>query len=153
MLGDTERFLKKMEYVFRCFEGREDACLLWRPHPLMESTFLSMRRGHKPRYDALRDEFIRKDMGIYDDTPDITNTIALSDAYIGDSGTSVTSLFGMAGKPQFILDNSINSAPGEEDWRGAIVRGFPVVNGIRDGKFCVERDSWIMTQGDRKSVV
>ena len=149
MLGDTERFLKKMEYVFRCFEGREDACLLWRPHPLMESTFLSMRRGYKPRYDALRDEFIRKDMGIYDDTPDITNTIALSDAYIGDSGTSVTSLFGMAGKPQFILDNSINSAPGEEDWRGAIVRGFPVVNGIRGGKFCVERDSWIMTQGNK----
>lgn len=149
MLGDTENFLKKMEYVFRCFEGRKDACLLWRPHPLMESTFLSMRGKYKPQYDALRDEFIRRDIGIYDDTPDITNTIALSDVYIGDSGTSVTSLFGMAGKPQFILDNSINSAPEEDDWRGSIIWGFPVAGGIRNKKLCVEQDSWIVTQGNK----
>lgn len=111
MLGNTENFLKKMEYVFRCFEGRKDACLLWRPHPLLESTFQSMRERYKPRYDALKEKFIREDIGIYDDTPDITGTVALCDAYIGDSGTSVTSLFGMAGKPLFIFDNAICTAP------------------------------------------
>ena len=31
MLGNTEAFLKKMEYVFGVFRGRGDACLLWRP--------------------------------------------------------------------------------------------------------------------------
>lgn len=148
MLGNTDRFLKKMEYVFRCVEGRKDACLLWRPHPLMESTFHSMRRDYKPRYDALREEFIRKNTGIYDDTPDINTTIALCDAYIGDAGTSVTSLFGMAGKPLFILDNNIDSAPEEGDWRGAIVRGFPVADGTRDGLPSIEPDSWILTQGN-----
>lgn len=77
----------------------------------MESTFQSARKEYKPRYDALKDRFIREKIGIYDDTPDIANTIALCNAYVGDAGTSVTSLFGMAGKPQFILDNHIAGAP------------------------------------------
>ena len=57
-------------------------------------------------------------LGIYDDTPDITNTIALSDAYIGDAGTSVTSLFGIVGKPLFIFNNMIHTLPQPDDWRG-----------------------------------
>ncbi|MCI8994273.1 MAG: hypothetical protein HFI30_01095 [Lachnospiraceae bacterium] len=149
MLGNTEQFLRKMRYVFSCFEGRADACLLWRPHPLMESTFASMRGDYKPQYDALREEFIRKGLGIYDDTPDISSTIALCDAYIGDAGTSVTSLFGMAGKPQFILDHNICTTPEDGDWRGAVVRSFPVISGVRDGIPCMEEDSWIMTQGNK----
>ncbi len=149
MLGDTRRFLEKMNYVFQCFEGREADCLLWRPHPLLETSFGSVRKEYKPWFDSLKNEFIRKGIGIYDDTPDITNTISLCDAYIGDAGTSVTSLFGMAGKPLFILDNSIASVPGKEDWRGAVVRGFPVRNGVRDGVFCVEPDSWMVTQGNK----
>lgn len=118
MLADTKTFLKKMEYVFWCFEGREDACLLWRPHPLLESAFESMRKEYKPWYDRLKKEFTEKNLGIYDDTWDITATVALSDVYIGDAGTSVTSLFGVAGKPLFILNNQINTLPQPEDWRG-----------------------------------
>lgn len=118
MLADTNMFLKKMEYVFRSFEGREDGCLLWRPHPLLESTFASMRKEYKPWYDRLKKSFMDQNMGIYDDTPDITTTIALSDAYIGDAGTSVTSLFGIVGKPLFIFNNQINTLPQPDDWRG-----------------------------------
>ena len=54
MLANTAAFLKKMEYVFKCFAGRTDACLIWRPHPLLESTFESMRVKYKPVYDALK---------------------------------------------------------------------------------------------------
>lgn len=118
MLADTKTFLEKMEYVFRCFESREDACLLWRPHPLLESTFETMRKEFKPRYDELKKKFMDQNTGIYDDTPDITNTIALSDAYIGDAGTSVTSLFGIVGKPLFIFNNMIHTLPQPNDWRG-----------------------------------
>lgn len=149
MLGNTEQFLKKMRYVFQCFEGREDVCLLWRPHPLSESTLDSMRRQFRPQYNALREEFIRKEIGIYDDTPDISSTIALCDAYIGDAGTSVTSLFGMAGKPQFILNNNISSFPEQDDWKGMIIQGFPVLSGIRNGIPCLEKDAWMMTQGNK----
>ncbi len=117
MLKDTETFLKKMEYVFNCFAGREDVCLLWRPHPLLETTFDSMRPQFRQVYDALKRRFLEEDLGIYDTTTDIEYSIALSDAYIGDEGTSVTSLFGVAGKPIFILNNRILEEPGEEDWK------------------------------------
>lgn len=117
MLADTEHFLKKMKYVFTRFEGREDVCLLWRPHPLLETSFDSMRPQYRREYDALKAFFIEKELGILDITPDIASSVALSDAYIGDAGTSVTSLFGVAGKPIFILNNKILESPGEDGWR------------------------------------
>lgn len=139
MLGNTRKFLLKMEYVFKCFEGREDACLLWRPHPLMESTLDAMRREFRPKYDELKRYFMEKNIGIYDDTPDIENTIAQCDAYIGDAATSVTALFGIAGKPLFILNNNINILPGEEDWRGEIIKGF----------YIDRNNKWYVTQGNK----
>lgn len=139
MLGNTEAFLKKMEYVFNTFRGREDACLLWRPHPLLESTFESMRKPLKPVYDGLKSYFVENNVGIYDDTPDITCAIAFCHAYIGDAATSVTSLFGMAGKPLFILNNTVHRAPGKDDWRGEIIkRFFPDIS-----------DMWMITQGNK----
>lgn len=139
MLEDTRRFLQKMKYVFQCFEGRKDCCLLWRPHPLLESTFDSMRKEYRPYYDRLKREFMDKQLGIYDDTPDIEQSIALSDAYIGDSGTSVISLFGIVGKPLFILNNAIDTCPQEDDWRGEVIKGYFV-----DGQ-----DDWMITQGNK----
>lgn len=136
MLGDTANFLQKMEYVFNTFQGREDACLLWRPHPLLESTFHSMRSDFKPFFERLRKRFLEEQIGIYDNTPDIEKTIAFCDAYIGDGGTSVTSLFGVAGKPIFLLNNKIHSLPKEDDWRGEMIRDF-----FLDG-----HDDWIVTQ-------
>lgn len=118
MLGNTEAFLKKMKYVFDTFKGREDSCLLWRPHPLLESTFDSMRKEYKPVFEALKTLFVEENTGILDETTNIEDTIALSDVYIGDSGTSVTSLFGVVGKPIFIMNNAIHSLPGKDDWRG-----------------------------------
>lgn len=117
MLADTETFLKKMNYVFQCFKGRKDACLLWRPHPLLEATFDSMRPQYRQIYEALKQMFMHEDIGILDTTPALSDVISLSDAYIGDARTSVTSLFGIVGKPIFILNNKIYSEPMEEDWR------------------------------------
>lgn len=139
MLGNTAAFLRKMEYVFKCFADRRDSCLVWRPHPLLESTFESMRSEYKPVYDALKKYYMESNFGIYDDTAEITNTIALCDAYIGDEGTSVTSLFGMAGKPIFILNNNIDRAPKDDDWRGEVIKGFNA-HGSRQ---------WIITQGNK----
>lgn len=139
MLADTRRFLLKMEYVFNSFVGRKDVCMIWRPHPLLESTFASMRPGYKPIYDAIKKKYLESDFGIYDDTSDITNTIALCDAYIGDAGTSVTSLFGIAGKPLFILNNNIDALPEEDDWRGEIIRRF----------FIYGSNEWMVTQGNK----
>ncbi len=120
LLADTENFLKKMQYVFRCFEEHDNACILWRPHPLLEETFHSMRPEYAQEFLRLKNYFVENDIGILDTTADIESSIALSDAYIGDAGTSVTALFGVAGKPIFILNYGILEAPGEEDWRKEI---------------------------------
>ncbi len=139
MLGDTRSFLKKMEYVFSCFKDRDDACLLWRPHPLFESSLDSMRAEFRPAYDLLKNYFMKYNLGIYDDTPDIANTIALCDAYIGDAATSVTSLFGITGKPLFILDNNINTLPEPDDWKGKTIPGFTITG----------NDAWMIAQGNK----
>ena len=120
-LGTSAVFFKKMKYVFDSFKGRDDAVIIWRPHPLLESTLKSMRPMLVPEYQKIRQYFIDEKIGILDETPDVTKTIALSYAYIGDSGTSITSLFGMTGKPMFILNNWYCEKPGPEDWKGSIV--------------------------------
>lgn len=140
-LGGTEAFLRKMQYVFGCFKGRDEAVLLWRPHPLLASTIDSMRPQYKEAFLEIKRRFFAEDIGIYDDTPDITATVAICDAYIGDSGTSVTSLFGVAGKPLFLLNNHIDSAPKEDDWRGEIMRGICI---SEDGS-----EGWLVTDSNR----
>ncbi len=118
MLANTDIFLKKMRYIFDVFKQRKDACLLWRPHPLLGATFDAMRKQYKPQFEALRKEFEEEQIGIFDNTVDIEHTIALSDAYIGDAGSSVIALFGITGKPLFILSNYILTPPEKDDWRG-----------------------------------
>jgi hypothetical protein len=139
MLADTARFLGKMEYVFRCFAGRDDACLLWRPHPLLEATFDSMRKDFRPEFDRIRQMFFDQKVGIYDATPDIEKVIALCDAYVGGTGSSVASLFGIAGKPIFALNNNIHMLPVEDDWRGTIL--FTPPAGVHG--------QWVVTPGDQ----
>lgn len=124
LLNGTAGFLWKMQYVFECFQKRQDACLIWRPHPLLESTLQSMRPQFLPFYRKLKEFFLQQEIGIYDETPDITDTIALCDAYVGDAGTSVTSLFGIAGKPLFILDNAIRTLPRKEDLPGHMIKAL-----------------------------
>lgn len=148
MLADTDAFLKKMRYVFDTFKGRGDVCLLWRPHPLMESTFQSMRPEYMEQFQALKDEFIQDRLGIYDTTPDIENTIALSDVYIGDAGSSVTSLFGVVGKPIFILDNYIHSLPDEDSWRGKVINPFWDMNGDYRYHVTPEGQLWYSENND-----
>lgn len=140
MLGDTDAFLKKLRYVFDTFKGRDDVCILWRPHPLLESTFDSMRPQHKAAFEQIKRYFLDQEIGIFDDTPDMTDAISWSDAYIGDSGTSVTSVFGVVGKPMFILSNQFHSLPKEDSWRGQIVgTGFNYF----------EKDRFAVTQGNK----
>lgn len=134
MLENTGSFLKKIAYVFQQFENREDACILWRPHPLLESTFASMRKEYLAEYKSLKQKFIDEKLGIYDNTPNIENSIVLADAYIGDAGSSVTALFGVVGKPMFILNNRIHRLPEKDDWKGTV---YYVPRGDHEDKYAV----------------
>lgn len=114
-LGYGDVYFKKLFEVFKWFNTRDDVVLIWRPHPLLESTVKSMRPYLLEKYYELVNFYKANKIGIWDDTADITKTVALADAYIGEDGSSVVNLFGVAGKPIFILDNTITETFSKEE--------------------------------------
>lgn len=103
MEGNSDRFFQKMEWVFRFFGGREDAVLLWRPHPLSLDTAKSMNPEAVEPYLELVEKYKQQRIGIYDDSNDLHRAVDLADAYYGDR-SSVTELFRQQGKPVMIMD-------------------------------------------------
>ncbi len=71
LLKSNEEYLAKMRRVFDLFKEREDTILLWRPHPLMESTLASMRPNLYGEYMELKQQFVKEQYGMHDDSPDI----------------------------------------------------------------------------------
>lgn len=104
--GNSEQFLKKLEWVFHFFRTREDVVLLWRPHPLMVDTARSMNPAAVEPYLRLVEKYREEKIGIYDDSKDLHRAINLSDAYYGDP-SSVVELFRNQGKPIMIMDHTI----------------------------------------------
>lgn len=98
-----------MEDVFHIFyENRNDLALLWRPHPLLESTLISMRPQLLEEYKRIRDKYIKDGWGIYDDTADLDRAIVLCDGYYGD-GSSLVELCRKMNKPIMIQNVEIGS--------------------------------------------
>lgn len=109
VLTYREKAFNKMQSVFSYFENRDDAVLLWRPHPLLRDTIQSMLPAFLEEYDEIKKRFVEEKRGILDTTVDITKSAALCDAYIGEENSSVVTIFGVMGKPVFILDVNITS--------------------------------------------
>lgn len=114
-LSDGEHMLKKLKLVFDTFKRQNRVALIWRPHPLLEATIRSIRPDLLEEYQSLTADFMDSHIGIWDDTQDITNTVALADGYIGEDATSVVNLFMAAGKPVFILNNFITGSFTQEE--------------------------------------
>ncbi len=106
ILTHREKMLEKIRSVFALLRGRQDVVLLWRPHPLSQTTCGSVSAQLEAAYCGLVEEYRAEDWGIYDDTPDLHRAIALSDAYYGDM-SSVVELYRMTGKPIMIEDVEI----------------------------------------------
>ncbi len=107
LLQHNEKMLAKMEAVFETFkENKGEIALLWRPHPLIESTLTSMRPQLWEAYRAIRDKYLAEGWGIYDDTADIDRAIVISDAYYGDP-SSVVQMYQRTGKPIMILNAEV----------------------------------------------
>jgi len=101
MLENSEHYLRKMKEVFNTFRCQNDVIMIWRPHPLMETTIKSMRPEMYLKYSSLKESFISEKIGVYDDTPDMYTAIGISDAYYGDP-SSLIWLYMKTGKPILI---------------------------------------------------
>ncbi|MCL2078864.1 MAG: WD40 repeat domain-containing protein [Oscillospiraceae bacterium] len=98
LLAGNERYLKKLRSVLDTFRGRDDVVLWWRPHPLNEATYASMRPQLAEEYKNIVKEYRAEGWGIYDDTPDLHRALAWTDAYYGDM-SSLVAMYEVTGKP------------------------------------------------------
>lgn len=119
LLQNGEQFLNKMKYIFECCRDNSDIVIVWRPHPLLESTLSSMRPDIYELYKDLKASFIEEKIGLFDETADIGMAVAIADAYIGESTSSVIALFGYMGKPIFFTDNVYIVKKTENDERNS----------------------------------
>lgn len=101
MLKKTEKMLAKLRNVLEIFKNNQEIALLWRPHPLLETTLKSMRADLAPEYKAIVEEYKTARWGILDESADMYRAIAISDAYYGD-WSSVVELYKSTGKPIMI---------------------------------------------------
>jgi hypothetical protein len=102
ILQDSAQYLKKLRSVLDVFRNRNDVLLWWRPHPLSESTFESMRPDLAAEYRTIVAEYKASGYGILDEAPEgLHRAIAASDAYYGD-WSSLVALYSVTGKPIMI---------------------------------------------------
>jgi len=106
LLKYNQQYLKKLKSVLEFFKTQENIVLLWRPHPLLQSTIKTMRSHLYEEYKEIVKEYQLAGWGIYDDTAELERAIGISDAYYGDM-SSVVELYKVTGKPIMIqkVDN------------------------------------------------
>lgn len=112
----NERHLEKLRFVFDTLRERNDVVLWWRPHPLSEVTYQSMRPHLLDEYKDLVSEYMgdgrtyrpddenpgeKKGRGnfIFDRSGDLHRAIAMSSCYYGDGSSSLVALYQATGKP------------------------------------------------------
>lgn len=98
LLQGNTQYLEKLKYVLGVFRGRDDVVLWWRPHPLNEATYETMRPQLLAAYRGIVAEYRSEGYGIYDDTADLHRALCLSSMYYGD-WSSLTMMYGLTGKP------------------------------------------------------
>lgn len=104
LMQERDRFLDKIEYVLEMAGKTQGILLVWRPHPLLHTAAASMGEKYAQRLERLESHFLEKKIGVLDKTPDVGVTVALCDAYLGESASSVITMFGIAGKPCFYMN-------------------------------------------------
>ena len=129
LLHSNEAVIGKLSYFFDLIKNDDRLAVIWRPHPLLESTMRAMRPDLLESYGNLKKRFSDEGIGVFDTTPDISDTVAIADGYIGSSGSSVINLFAAAGKPVFIFNNTVREPVSHDDRRVLQLNGIECVRG------------------------
>lgn len=141
--------LKKMKYIFSCFQKHREVTLLWRPHPLFEADLERFFPSLVPEYQELKRWFLEEQIGIFDDTPDIAMAVANSDAYLGEVSSSVVAMFGFVGKPIFLADEYLLWEEPTDEQRSEIIWGGLCIKwqGGVPAEEINWHDQWFIAQG------
>jgi len=132
--GDA-RYLLKVLHVLETFRKRDDVVLWWRPHPLAQATYGSIRPQLLDKYEQIVALYKAEGFGVFDDTTDLHRAIAWTDAYYGDV-SSLIELYQAAGKPVMIADVGVVTEG--ESW----VADASAVESAHDMPYLHENDMW-----------
>jgi hypothetical protein len=106
ILHNSDRFVDNMRRIFDIFKKhRGDFAVIWREHPLSESTIQAMLPQMAQDYIGLKEEFVKEQLGIIDGNTEPYPAMCVSDCYFG-SGGSLALVYSVLGKPLMITDYS-----------------------------------------------
>lgn len=103
LMNRVDIFINKIMKVIKYFADRNDIALLWRPHPLSIETIQTFHPEAYELYLKVIKLFKNYGNGVYDDSQNLERAIAVSDAYIGDEQSSVSTLYQITGKPMYFV--------------------------------------------------
>ncbi|MCM3135730.1 hypothetical protein M3629_23415 [Paenibacillus polysaccharolyticus] len=108
ILKGNEKYIAKLRSVFDIFRNHNDVVLWWRPHPLSEATYSSMRPLLLEEYTQLIQEYKLEGYGIYDDSADLHRALKLSSAFYGDA-TSLVPMYQCMPKPLMVQNEELSN--------------------------------------------
>lgn len=79
-------------------DNRDKSFVIWRPHPLMRQSLVSMLPNLVNEYDEIMSEFINSSYGVLDTNASMHYAIFWSDMYYGYRTSSLTELYKYTGK-------------------------------------------------------
>lgn len=100
-IGDVlqSKSLDKLKSNLSFFKNnRNKAFVIWRPHPLLRQTFVSMLPNLVSEYDKLLKDFVDDDYGVLDESDSMYYAIFWSDMCYGDKYSSLSELYKYTGK-------------------------------------------------------
>ena len=97
--------LDKVKETLKFFKDNNDCSfVIWRPHPLMRQSLVSMLPHLVDEYDAMLAEFNDSDYGVFDNNASMYYAMFWTDMYYGFNTSSLTELYKYTGK--IVLDDA-----------------------------------------------
>ena len=101
-LNDPATEMLNVNNVINEYSKRDDYCIIWREHPLMKATIMTMRPQYIQTYGKFQKNYEEQGLGILDKTNDYRIAFSVADVLYSDP-SSLTSIWETTGKELHIL--------------------------------------------------
>lgn len=102
-LLNTREYLVRLKEHFNLLLDHPESSLLWRPHPLLEATIMSMKPELHDLYKSIKKIVRDRDNGYIDESEDSAYAFSISHALISDRSSLIPEYI-LTEKPVYIVD-------------------------------------------------
>lgn len=102
---NNKNWINEIEKIIYAVIEKDGCGLIWRPHPLLRNTIISMRPETQEQFDTLLYTVQHADSAVLDYNEEYKNAFLYSDAMISDY-SSLVLLYTYTGKPVYLLKGS-----------------------------------------------